>query len=127
MRKVAIFLLLLLASPAYAEHTYTKEEILSLVNEPGTVSYAHPPAPPVVEDVTPKTNCQKGTGNPDGFGHQETSICPDGASGLKDFQESFKGKTTRWKGNPQIGYYKLRDDGSIDTSHWRSSITGVTA
>lgn len=127
MKKLYLIPIILLCATAHAEHTYTKEEILALVNEPGTVSYAHPPAPPVVEDVTPKTNCQKGNGNPDGFGHQETSICPDGASGLKDMAVTDGKKKVFWKGNPAIGYYKLRDDGSIDTSHWRSSLEGVLA
>ena len=43
-------------------------------------------------------------------------------------QEVFDGvRKTFWKGNPQIGYYGLRDDGSIDTSKWRSSIDGSAA
>lgn len=106
------------------EHVYTKAEILAMVEEPvsGRVEKK-----PIVQDVTPKTNCQKGTMNPVGFGHQETTICLDGATGLKDMVVSDGDKKVYWKGNPDIGYYRLREDGSIDTSHWRSSVQGVMA
>jgi hypothetical protein len=37
------------------------------------------------------------------------------------------GKLVRWKGSKNVGYYRLNDDGSIDFSHWRSSIEGMAA
>lgn len=81
-----------------------------------------------VKDVTPKTDCEQG-GMVDGVGHQEVKVCLDSAPALKDVEVEMGGKLVRWKGNPNVGYYKLREDGSIDSSHWRSHLpkTGVSA
>lgn len=113
-----------MTAKCFADQTYTNADIKAMMNEP--ISGRVEPQK-VVTDITPKSPCESHGSGIAGFGHQETKICPDGATGLQDIQESYKGKVTRWKGNPQIGYYKLREDGSIDTSHWKQRITGVLA
>lgn len=132
MRKLAIYALFALiwllgfmAGKCYAEQTYSKTDVLNAVS--GIPVSGRVEHPKIVKDVTPPTPCDKPGSGVAGFGHQETTICPDGATGARDM-EVFDGvRKTFWKGNPQIGYYGLRDDGSIDTSRWRSSIDGSAA
>jgi hypothetical protein len=122
---ILLSILLSISTITIADQIYSKQDVLNAVS--GIAVSGRVEHPKVIKDITPTNSCQKqGTGVV-GFGHEEVTICPDGASGLKDLQESSQGTVTRWKGNPQIGYYKIREDGSIDTSYWRQSIGGILA
>lgn len=113
------------ASMNWADDTPMTNEAFLKSIEGVTLSSRVEPKP-VIKDVTPKTDCEQG-GMVDGVGHQETKVCMDSAPAIRDMEVDMNGKLVRWKGNPNVGYYKLRDDGSIDSGHWRSSITGVSA
>lgn len=109
---------------------YTNTDVLQAVKEVptnGKVEQKIEEPKTLVEDVTPPTACEQEGTIVDGAGHQEVRICPDGASGIRDMQVTKGMKRVRWKGNPNVGYYRLRDDGSIDSSYWRSSLTGGLA
>lgn len=102
------------------DHVYSKSEVMEAVKDlPMSCRVVHPK---VVHDVTPKTMCDEAASSVDGIGHQETSICPDGHKSVRDMMVQEGKKKVFWKGNPDIGYYRMREDGSIDTSHWKSSI-----
>lgn len=99
---------------------YTNSDVLSSVSGVPTNGRVEQKAQ--VKDATPPTDCQTGNGQ-EGTGHQETKVCLDSAPAIRDMEVKKAGKLVRWKGNKYVGYYKLRDDGSIDSSHWRSSLT----
>lgn len=125
MKKTLSLMTLVLISSVVRAEVYDNKAVLNAVD--GYEVTHKVVEKPVIKDITQSSMCTQAKSDTIGFGHEEISICPDGSSGLKDKEVASGGRKTYWKGNEGIGYYKLRDDGSIDTSTWKMSLQGVLA
>jgi hypothetical protein len=126
MKKLLIISLLIVCSNAYAEHTYTNEDVLNMVNEPGTVSYAVPPKKEVKarrENPGGIIDCDKAVANQTGqinVGHPEVCIeVPKSYSVPKTVERAI---VSSWVGNDATGYYFINENGNIDMSKWKQKL-----